>query len=91
MGTIIGLVRVFMAIEQNAPLAEIGDLSAGIWQALITTAFGLGISIPSFVGYNFLLSRVETITLNMEYAAEEVYRFLVYDRVIDEGTGDETL
>jgi hypothetical protein len=34
---------------------------------------------------------VETITLNMEYAAEEVYRFLVYDRVIDEGMGDETL
>jgi biopolymer transport protein ExbB len=91
MGTVIGLVRVFMAMEQNAPLAEIGDLSAGIWQALLTTAFGLGVSIPSFVGYNFLLSRVETITLNMEYAAEEVYRFLVYDRVIDEGMGDETL
>ena len=33
MGTVIGLIRIFMAMEQNAPLAEIGDLSAGIWQA----------------------------------------------------------
>ena len=92
MGTVLGLVRVFMAMEQNAPLAEIGDLSGGIWQALITTAVGLCVSIPAFAGYNFLLSRVERITLNMEYAAEEVYRFLVYDRILDgEEGGDETL
>lgn len=91
MGTVIGLVRVFMAMEQQAPLAEIGDLSAGIWQALITTAVGLAVAIPSFAGYNFLLSRVENITLSMEYAAEEIYRFLVYERSEDGADHDETL
>ena len=93
LGTVVGLVKVFMAMEGGAPLAEIGDLSAGIWEALITTAVGLCVSIPAFAGYNFLLSRVERITLNMEYAAEEIYRFLVYER-IDEAvaeTGNETL
>jgi biopolymer transport protein ExbB len=80
MGTVVGLIRVFMVMEQNAPLAEIGDLSAGIWQALTTTAVGIAVSIPAFAAYNFLLSRVENITLNMEYAAEEIYRFLIYDR-----------
>jgi len=80
MGTVVGLIRVFMAMEQHAPLAEIGDLSAGIWQALTTTAVGIAVSIPAFAAYNFLLSRVENITLNMEYAAEEIYRFLIYDR-----------
>jgi len=85
MGTIVGLIRIFMVMEQNAPLAEIGDLSAGIWQALTTTAVGICVSIPAFAAYNFLLSRVETITLHMEHAAEEIYRFLVYDR----STGDE--
>jgi biopolymer transport protein ExbB len=90
LGTVIGLVRVFMAMEQNAPLAEIGDLSGGIWQALITTAVGICVSIPSFAAYNFLLSRVEYLTLNMEYAAEEIYRFLVYDRTNGEST-HETL
>ncbi|MDH3982406.1 MAG: MotA/TolQ/ExbB proton channel family protein, partial [Kiritimatiellaceae bacterium] len=92
MGTVIGLVRIFMAMEQNAPLAEIGDLSGGIWQALTTTAVGLAVSIPSFAGYNFLLSRVENITLSMEYAADEIYRFLVYDRNNNVGgEGDETV
>ncbi len=80
LGTVIGLIRVFMTMEQNAPLTEIGSLSGGIWQALVTTAVGICVSIPSFAAYNFLLSRVEAITLNMENAAEEIYRFLVYDR-----------
>ncbi len=91
LGTVIGLVRVFMAMEQNAPIAEIGDLSAGIWQALATTAAGLCVSIPAFAGYNFLLSRVERITLNMEFAAEELYRYLVYDRALEGDEVDETL
>jgi len=91
LGTVIGLVRVFVAMEQQAPLAEIGDLSAGIWQALVTTAVGLCVSIPAFAGYNFLLSRVETITLNMEHAAEEVYRFLVYDRINPADNVDEAV
>lgn len=91
MGTVVGLMQVFIAMEQNAPLAEIGNLSSGIWQALITTAIGLCVSIPSFAGYNFLLSRVERITLNMEYAAEEVYHFLVYDRVEGGVDANETI
>ena len=89
MGTVVGLIRIFMVMEQQAPLVEIGDLSAGIWQALTTTAIGIAVSIPAFAAYNFLLSRVENITLNMEYAAEEIYRFLIYDRTND--PSDETL
>ena len=91
LGTIIGLVKIFMTMEQGAPLIEIGDLSGGIWQALITSAVGLCVSIPAFAGYNFLLSRVERVTLNMEYAAEEIYRFLVYDRTSTGGFDDETV
>jgi biopolymer transport protein ExbB len=91
LGTIVGLVDVFVTMEQGAPLVEIGDLSAGIWQALSTSAAGLCISIPTFAGYNFLLSRVERITLDMEYAAEEIYRFLVHDRAMNGAAQDETL
>lgn len=90
LGTAVGLMRVFMLMNHHAPLAEIGDISGGIWQALITTAVGLCISIPSFVGYNFLLSRVDAITLDMEHAAEDIYHFLVYERT-NGFPGDETL
>ena len=91
LGTIIGLVRIFMVMEQNAPLVEIGNLSSGIWQALLTSAVGLCISIPSFAGYNFLLSRVERITLNMEFAAEEIFHFLAYERNDAGEAADEAL
>jgi len=91
MGTILGLIQVFMIMEQNAPLTEISSLSAGILKALSTSAFGIGVAIPSFAGYNFLLSRVESITLNMENAAEEIYRFLVYDRSTPSDSAHETL
>jgi biopolymer transport protein ExbB len=91
LGTIIGLVRVFAGMEQHAPLAEIGDLSSGIWQALLTSAVGLCVSIPAFAGYNFLLSRVERITLNMDYSAEEIYRYLAYDHHSAGEPADETV
>lgn len=80
LGTVVGLISVFMSLEANAPLVEICDLSGGMWRALATTAYGLCVSIPSFAGYNFLVSRVERITLDMEYVAEEIYRFIVYGR-----------
>ena len=80
LGTVVGLIALFSAMEQHAPLVEIGQLSGGMWKALATTAFGLSVSIPTFAGYNFLVSRVERITLDMEYAAEAIYRFLVQNR-----------
>ena len=91
LGTIIGLVNVFVEMERHAPLVHIGDLSGGIWQALLTTAIGLCVSIPSFAGYNFLLSRVERITLNMDFAAEEIYHYLAYDRAASGVSDDETV
>ena len=89
LGTVIGLIRVFIVMEQTAPLAEIGGISAGIWQALVTTAAGLCVSIPAFAGYNFLLSRVDAITLDMELAAEEIYQFLVHTRSPAKETGND--
>jgi len=89
LGTILGLIDLFTIMQQHAPLVEIGTLSKGIWEALITSAFGIGVAIPAFIGYNFMLTRVEAITLEMENAAEEIYRFLIYTR--KQPTTHETL
>ena len=80
LGTVVGLISVFVSLETKGPLVEICDLSSGMWRALATTAYGLCVSIPSFAGYNFLVSRVERITLDMEYVAEEIYRFILNGR-----------
>ncbi len=69
-GTVTGMIMAFytMATEQNvSPDA----LAGGIYQALITTAFGLAIGIFSFVGYNYLVSLVDKVVFKMEQASVE--------------------
>lgn len=76
LGTVLGMIQVVMVIEQKAPLVQSGDLMNGLWQALLATAAGLLVSIPAYAGYNFLVSRVESILLDMERAAVEILAFL---------------
>ena len=64
-GTVTGMIMAFyeMATQQNVTPDV---LAGGIYQALITTAFGLAIGIVAFVGYNLLVSNVEKVIFNME-------------------------
>jgi biopolymer transport protein ExbB len=72
LGTVLGLVRVFMQLEQAGLHAHVGQLSHGVWQALICMAAGLAVAIPAYAGYNYLVSRVNAIVLDMERAATEI-------------------
>jgi biopolymer transport protein ExbB len=47
-------------------------LSGGIWEGLICTATGLAVAIPCYAAYNYLVSRVNAIVLDMEKAASEI-------------------
>ncbi len=76
LGTVLGMMQVFVEMQQGAPLVHSGDLSAGLWKALLTTAAGLAVAIPTYAAYNFLISRVETIVLDMERASVDVLSFL---------------
>lgn len=69
-GTVTGMIMAFytMATEQNVTPDV---LAGGIYQALITTAFGLLIGIVSFVGYNLLVAKVEKVIFKMENASVE--------------------
>src|ERR1700723_2956909 len=53
-GTIIGFIDVFQQIDQAGLYAHMGQLSHGIWKALICAAGGIGIAIPAHAGYNYL-------------------------------------
>jgi biopolymer transport protein ExbB len=70
LGTVTGMILAFykMASEQNVTPDV---LAGGIYQALITTAFGLMIGIFSFVGYNLLVARVEKVVFQMERTTVE--------------------
>src|SRR4051794_34237105 len=63
LGTILGFVQVFSKIENQGLYAHVGDLSQGIWKALICAAAGLAVAIPAHAGYNYLVSRINSIVL----------------------------
>ncbi len=65
LGTVTGMILAFynMSTQQNVTPSL---LAGGIYQALITTAFGLVIGIFAFVGYNYLVAKVEKVVFLME-------------------------
>ena len=71
-GTIVGFIDVFGQIEQAGLYANIEMLSHGVWKALVCAAGGIAVAIPAHTGYNYLVSRVNKIVLDMERAAAEI-------------------
>jgi len=68
LGTVTGIIRAFNAVM----LGGMGDprmLAGGISEALVTTAGGLAVAIPSFIAYRYLRGKVERIVIEMEKIA----------------------
>ncbi|MGH7990184.1 MAG: MotA/TolQ/ExbB proton channel family protein, partial [Limisphaerales bacterium] len=72
LGTIVGFMEVFSQVQEAGLYAHIGQLSHGIWRALICAAAGIAVAIFSHAGYNYLVSRVNKIVLDMERASGEI-------------------
>jgi len=72
LGTVLGFIEVFRKMHGAGLLANVESLSGGVWQALICSAAGLAVAIPAHAGYNYLVSRVNSIVLDMERAATEI-------------------
>lgn len=79
LGTVTGMVRCFQTVQAKAtslhPISP-GDLAGGIWEALLTTVAGLVVAIPTYVAYNYLVSRINSFVLEMEKASTELVNFL---------------
>jgi biopolymer transport protein ExbB len=79
-GTIVGFIHVFMNLQHAGLYASIGgigsddpnSLATGIWESLICAAGGIAVAIPAHAAYNYLVSRVNKIVLDMERAAAEI-------------------
>jgi biopolymer transport protein ExbB len=76
LGTVIGMVKVFAAITVYG-VGNPGVLAGGISEALITTAAGLTVAIPSLIGYRYLRGRVDGLVIQMEKEAMKFLEALV--------------
>jgi biopolymer transport protein ExbB len=76
LGTVFGFMRMFAELDAAGLNAHVGLLSKGVWQAMICAATGLAVAIPTHAGYNYLVSRVNSIVLDMERAASEIVKIV---------------
>jgi len=58
-GTVTGMIKAFMVIQEMGGKVNAAVLAGGIWEAMLTTALGLGVALPTIVAHSYLLSRVE--------------------------------
>jgi biopolymer transport protein ExbB len=72
LGTVTGMISAFMAIEELQGAVGPSDLAGGIWEALITTAYGLIVGIPALAIYNYFLGRIKKLVSEMETVANDV-------------------
>ena len=68
-GTVTGMIKAFMSMAEAEAAVSPKALSSGIYEAMITTAAGLLVGIVAYVGYNYLVSKVEKTVHNMEAAS----------------------
>jgi len=72
LGTVLGFMKSFAILQGQALYANSNMMTEGVGQALICCAAGLAVAIPIHAGYNYLVSRVNTIVTDMERAANEI-------------------
>ncbi len=68
LGTVIGMIKVFSAITTQG-IGNPGALAGGISEALLTTAAGMSVAIPTLMFYRYFRGRVRMLVLRMEQEA----------------------
>jgi biopolymer transport protein TolQ len=78
-GTVVGIIHAFqgMAVTGSGGL---GSVSAGIAEALITTAFGLFVAIPAVWMYNYFMNKIERFNVEMSNSANELLDYFIKQR-----------
>jgi biopolymer transport protein ExbB len=76
LGTIVGFMEIFSQMQEAGLYAHVEMLAKGVWRALICAAAGIAVAIPAHAGYNYLVSRINKIVLDMERAAAEIVNII---------------
>ena len=77
LGTLLGVIRIVQTMNEQAPVVQSTDLTAGLMQALVATVAGLLVAVPCHVMYTMLMVRIERIVLDMEACASEIVAYIM--------------
>ena len=59
LGTVIGMIKAFMVIQDMGGKVNAAVLAGGIWEAMLTTALGLAVALPTMVAHSYLTARID--------------------------------
>ncbi|GAB6905798.1 MotA/TolQ/ExbB proton channel [Desulfosarcina cetonica] len=59
LGTVMGMIKAFMVIQEMGGKVNAAVLAGGIWEAMLTTALGLAVALPTMVAHSYLSARVD--------------------------------
>lgn len=77
LGTLLGMIKTFWLFNHGGNYATPAVLAGGMWEALLTAAAGLAVAIPAHLARHFLAGRVRVFVQDMEWAGNELMRFLL--------------
>jgi biopolymer transport protein ExbB/biopolymer transport protein TolQ len=76
LGTTMGIVNAFTGMAASGS-GGLSAISAGIAEALITTAFGLLVAIPAVWAFNYFTTKIDNLTAEMTYSSKEMIDYLI--------------
>jgi len=82
LGTVIGMIKVFATITTQG-VGDPGALAGGISEALLTTAAGMSVAIPTLMFYRYFRGRVRMLVLKMEQEALTMVEIMHGQRELD--------
>jgi len=83
-GTVLGILRAFNKIAQQG-FGGPSVVAGGIAEALLATAFGLGVAIPAVIAYNIFVGKVNDLTLLVSTHAADLTPYVAQREMIDAG------
>lgn len=85
LGTVVGMIRAFNDVATAGAIGQTETLANGIALALLTTAAGLFIAIPSMAGYLLLAGRVDSVVMEMDRLGQELVQLISSEGLRDRG------
>ena len=73
LGTVLGMIAAFQALQAAGSRADPAILAGGIWEALLTTAAGMAVAIPASMALTWFESVVDRLRLEMEDFATRIF------------------
>lgn len=66
LGTVVGMIKAFMVIQEMGGKVNAAVLAGGIWEAMLTTALGLSVALPTMVAHSYLTYRVDNYEAQLQ-------------------------